>query len=68
MGKFGDIRKAEGPCTTLDGMRCTENGIDDIRIRFAHIKIQQLRLHNSNAFFTLLEEDLMELRQIYIYI
>jgi hypothetical protein len=62
--QIGDILKPECGCTALDRMRTAKNRIERLIVCSGCIRSQQQLLHAGQVVARLLEEDLMELRQV----
>jgi hypothetical protein len=65
MGDFGDVGEAEGSRPALDGMRCPEDCVEFLAIRFGYIESQQQFFHFGEQFICLVEKNLVELAHVY---
>ena len=60
----GHFVEAESRAAALDGMRDAENGVDQLGVDFTGRELQQRRLHRVERLETLVEEGVVELREV----
>ena len=64
MGHFGHIGKTECAAAPLDGMGCTENGVELVSVGRIKIKREQQAFHAREMLDGLIEEHLVKLAHV----